>query len=199
MFETDGKPRALPRYRCGFSKTSCNRWRAACTVDSDGQPLHSWRTLILPYLDQQQLYESIDLSKPWNDPVNTEARSARISRYSCPSADGPAGHTTYMAMVGPRCAFRAAPQQLREITDGPSNTVLVIDASPAQSVHWMEPADSATAFFLKFGEKSDLSHSGGIQSVLADGTVRFLPATLPGKTRQAMSTIAGGENISEDD
>src|SRR5262245_5872973 len=38
----------------------------AYTVDRYGNPLHSWRTLILPYLDQQALYNSIDLSKAWD-------------------------------------------------------------------------------------------------------------------------------------
>ena len=38
----------------------------AYTVDANGNRLHSWRTLLLPYLDQQSLYESIDFSKPWN-------------------------------------------------------------------------------------------------------------------------------------
>ncbi|APZ94979.1 DUF1559 domain-containing protein [Fuerstiella marisgermanici] len=40
----------------------------AFTVNSDGHPLHSWRTLILPFMEQQALYDSIDLSKPWSDP-----------------------------------------------------------------------------------------------------------------------------------
>src|SRR5262245_49759347 len=46
----------------------------AYTVDAAGRPLHSWRTLILPYLEQEKLYQSIDLSKPWNDPANAQAR-----------------------------------------------------------------------------------------------------------------------------
>ncbi|HEY4260168.1 MAG TPA: DUF1559 domain-containing protein, partial [Schlesneria sp.] len=41
----------------------------AYTVDRHGKQLHSWRTLILPFLDQMPLYQKIDLSKPWDDPV----------------------------------------------------------------------------------------------------------------------------------
>src|SRR4029450_11476448 len=33
----------------------------AYTVDASGKPLHSWRTLILPYLEPRALYEKIDL------------------------------------------------------------------------------------------------------------------------------------------
>src|SRR5206468_2619679 len=38
----------------------------AYTTDSNGNALHSWRTLILPFLGERQLYESIDLAKPWD-------------------------------------------------------------------------------------------------------------------------------------
>ena len=34
----------------------------AYTVDAEGQPLHSWRTLILPYMDQKPLYDKLDLT-----------------------------------------------------------------------------------------------------------------------------------------
>jgi len=50
-----------------------NAMPPAFTTDVEGRPLHSWRTLILPFLKQKQLYESIDLSKPWNHPANAAA------------------------------------------------------------------------------------------------------------------------------
>lgn len=55
------------------------------TVDSAGKPLHSWRTLILPYIDYQDLYKKIDLSKSWNDPANAEVFKAHVKVYHCPS------------------------------------------------------------------------------------------------------------------
>ena len=170
----------------------------AYTVDANGKPLHGWRTLILPYLDQKPLYDSIDLSKPWNDPANAEAYATHLSAYVCPSTDMPDGYTTYLALVGPDCAFQAAqPQQLRDMQDGTSNTVLVIDASPIAAVHWMDPTDSANDFFLNVTDGTVLSHAGGFHALLGDGTVRFLPETLPQETRRALSTIAGGEEIGE--
>jgi type II secretory pathway pseudopilin PulG len=168
----------------------------ACTVDANGQPLHSWRTLILPYLDQKPLYETIDLSKPWNDPANAEAFSTHLSAYVCPSTDIPDCHTTYLALVGPECAFQPAqPRQFRDMTDGTSNIILVIDVAAADAVHWMDPTDSANQFFLNPVATTELSHTGGFQALLGDGTVRFLPEILPPETRQALSTIVGGEEI----
>ena len=36
----------------------------AYTTDEDGKPLHSWRVLILPFIEQRGLYESIRLDEP---------------------------------------------------------------------------------------------------------------------------------------
>lgn len=170
----------------------------AFTVDANGEPLHSWRTLILPYLDQKPLYDRIDLSKPWNDPVNAEAYSTTIHGYVCPSATRTEGYTTCLAMVGPENSFHPTePRVFQDFTDGLSNTIWVIDASPTEAVHWMDPRDSANSFFLTYNGKSGLSHPGGVHAAFADGSVRFLTDNLPTKTRRGLATIAGGEDISE--
>lgn len=168
----------------------------ACTVDADGTPLHSWRTLILPFLDQQPLFEKIDLSKPWNDPANAEAYATPVPAFVCPSTDIPAGHTTYQALVGPDCAFwPGQPRRIRDFKDGTSNSVLVVDASPSIAVHWMDPSDSARSFFLSFDEESEFPHSGGCHVLLGDGSVRFISGAVPKKTRTALSDIADGEAV----
>ncbi len=55
----------------------------AYTVDAEGNRLHSWRTLLLPYLEQQSLYAKIDLNKPWNDPANLAAVGDAIPKFMC--------------------------------------------------------------------------------------------------------------------
>ncbi|MBT5019775.1 MAG: DUF1559 domain-containing protein, partial [Planctomicrobium sp.] len=98
----------------------------AYTVDEAGNRLHSWRTLILPYVDQAPLYETIDLSKPWDDPVNAQAFEASLYAYQCPSATIEPGQTTYMAIVGDQHAFsETTGREISEIKDGTSNTVMV--------------------------------------------------------------------------
>ena len=58
----------------------------AYTVDAQGNRLHSWRTVILPFMELQGLHEQIDLQKPWDDPVNAAARGTQVQAYSCPSS-----------------------------------------------------------------------------------------------------------------
>jgi Protein of unknown function (DUF1559) len=48
----------------------------AYTVDAEGNKLHSWRTLILPLLEENSVYNTIDFSKPWDAPENNAARNA---------------------------------------------------------------------------------------------------------------------------
>ncbi len=107
----------------------------AYTVDAEGNRLHSWRTLILPYCDDTALFESIDLSKPWDDPANAEARETVVEYYQCPSAIHEEGLTTYLAVVGPECAFAGSvPRKLSEIKDGPSDTIAVVDVDADRAV-----------------------------------------------------------------
>jgi prepilin-type N-terminal cleavage/methylation domain-containing protein len=146
----------------------------AYTVAADGKPLHSWRTLILPYLEQKPLYDKIDLSKPWDDPANQAAYDSAVSVYQCPSANAPAGQTTYLAVVAPgSCLQPAKPRQMDEIIDGSSSTLIAMEMDLKRAVHWMSPADASEQAVLSFAEAKPLSHPRGAHGLLADGTIRF--------------------------
>lgn len=170
----------------------------AWTVDASGRPLHSWRTLILPFADQAPLYERIDLTKPWDDPVNAEAAKQTPSIYLCPSVEFDPGRTVYVAMVGEEAFLRpATPRAISEITDGTSGTVAVIEVNKAQAVPWMAPQDADLAMFVGLKSPTDSHHTGGAHVGMADGAVRFLASNLEEQTRQSLATVAGGEEIGE--
>ncbi|MGE5193057.1 MAG: DUF1559 domain-containing protein, partial [Deltaproteobacteria bacterium] len=170
----------------------------AYTVDADGKPLHSWRTLILPFLDQEPLYESIDLSKPWDDPANAEAFKTSLSVYHCPSDSSPQNHTTYLASVGSTGCFRLTePRLLSEITDGLSQTLMVVEVPSDRSVPWMSPKDADERLMLGLGPESKLAHTGGMNAALCDGSVRFLSTAIPAATRRALISIAGGDKVGD--
>ena len=42
----------------------------AYTADKDGKPLLSWRVLILPYVEQNELYKQFHLDEPWDSEHN---------------------------------------------------------------------------------------------------------------------------------
>lgn len=172
----------------------------AYTVDAEGKPLHSWRTLILPYIDQAALYAQIDLSKPWDDPSNAEAFKTPVSTYCCPSSQAPEGNTPYLAVVTLNSILR--PEQsltIKEVTDGTSNTIVVIEVPADQAVPWMFPQEADEALILSnFTSKNrKLQHAGGLHCLLADGTVRFLKQTITPATLKALLSATGNEQVGE--
>ncbi len=112
-------------------------------MDAQGRPLHRWRTLILPYLDQESLYQTIDLSKPWNDPANARALETHLAVFHRPGAAGPQNTTTYLASVAPQgCFIPKEPRRLADVTDAHDSTLMVIEADEGNGVPWMAPLDA---------------------------------------------------------
>lgn len=159
----------------------------AYTVDSNGQPLHSWRTLILPYLGEQSLYNSIDLSKPWDDPVNAQANRLVVRVYKCPSMrDQSSPATCYQVINDPASIFPGpTPINMRSITDGTSNTLMVVEAAPADAVPWMKPQDIPLANLLP---PSGTNHTGGYNVTMADGSVKFIASSINPPTLKSLMT-----------
>ena len=168
----------------------------AYTTDDSGRPLHSWRTLLLPYMEQEALYNSIDLSKPWDDPVNQAVSSTVVPAYACPSTGEATTMTVYQAIVDPSSAFPGAtPVRFRDIVDGTSHTILVTETSMADAVPWMSPQDSDVQKFTAVGQTQ---HTGGSNCVMCDGAVKLLSSSLDPTVRQSLVTRAGGETVSID-
>ena len=51
----------------------------------DGKPLLSWRVLILPFLDQQALYDQFHLDEPWDSPHNRTLIAKMPAIFRCPA------------------------------------------------------------------------------------------------------------------
>jgi prepilin-type N-terminal cleavage/methylation domain-containing protein len=164
------------------------------TVDADGRPLHSWRTLILPFMEQQALYDKIDLSKPWDDPANAAARAMRVPEYQCPSADIPANYTTYLAVVGnDHCFHPNHACRFADLKGGISGTAMVIEVAPKHAVHWMSPQDTDGKYLLNLTAESELAHDPGTHVVIADGSVQFVSHEVPlAERRDLARAVAPG-------
>jgi Protein of unknown function (DUF1559) len=169
----------------------------AYTTDANGKPLHSWRTLILPYLEEQRLYNLLDLTKPWDDPVNAEVfKLNRVSVYESPWATSSDHRTTYLAVVTPSSCLRPAePRPLSDVTDGLEQTIVVIEVDVDHAVPWMSPVDADEELVLSIGPKSQMDHSGDVwPAMFLDGMVRMLSVDMAAAERLALISIAGGDN-----
>lgn len=170
----------------------------AYTVDAEGRPLHSWRTLILPYLEQKALYESIDLAKPWDDAANAAAYNTLLEVYRCPSdpTDNVDKHlTTYLAVVTSDSAIRRAASLSHAELPAPSATLLVVDAAPSQATHWMSPVDADEKLLLNVDPKLKRQHNGDIWlAAYADGHVSAHSGSIDPRSLQAMITASADDN-----
>lgn len=118
----------------------------AITRDSDGNPMHSWRVLILPYLGEAELYSRIQLDEPWNGRSNAKLLQEMPKVYECPETlQGTASPlkfaTSYCVVIDERSCF--PPDRGRkksEITDGLASTLAIFEYDTGK-IPWMAPED----------------------------------------------------------
>lgn len=175
--------------------------------DENGKPKHSWRVLILPFLDQEALYREYRFDEPWDGPNNRRLADRMPRVYLCPSRAPPGySQTSYAMIVGPH-AFSDGPtgRTIKDIKNDPAKTIMLAEATRAE-INWLEPRDLSTesmAFEHKPSSvdqpssKTDISseHPGTYNVLFYNGEVRNLSATIDRKTLEAMLTIDGGEKI----
>lgn len=97
-------------------------------------------TLMLPYIEQQALSQTIDLKKTPDDRANAMARAIHIKTFEDPrdpiqQPDPASGPTSYQLVAGSKAAladnngvlYRESKVRLQELTDGTSNTMMAIN------------------------------------------------------------------------
>jgi hypothetical protein len=99
----------------------------------------SWRVHLLPYLDQTALYEKFHLDESWDSDHNKELISHMPEWFQTPEVTAE-GKTAFQVFVGKGTAFEEGRGLgIPDITDGTSNTLLVIETSPDSAGIWTKP------------------------------------------------------------
>jgi hypothetical protein len=161
---------------------------------ADGKPLLSWRVKILPFLEEQALYSEFHLDEPWDSEHNLKLLERMPAVYANPRVATLPGHTSYLLPYGEDTGWPEDALRLRDVTDGLSNTIAVVEASGEVAVPWTKPED------LDIDAYPDASWmpaggSGGTNIVMMDGSVRFLSALIDLETLRALFTKDGGESV----
>ena len=177
----------------------------AYTVDADGNKLHSWRTLLLPFLEQNALYKQIRLDEPWNSEHNRFYGKTIIPVYRCHNdafSNNPNAVTPYSVVVGRETPFmeNGKTNGFRDITDGTCNTVCLVER--ANPIPWMQPDDITFEEAVKGVGVSEKGigniHGDGCYITLCDGSVKFLKKSVDLKNFRAVLTKDGGESLTID-
>lgn len=168
----------------------------AFLCDADGNPLLSWRVLLLPYLMEQDLYEQFKLEEAWDGPNNKRLLNRMPAIYGL---DSPVQHdpytSFYQVFVGSQAAFEPCQGvSIGEFLDGPANTVLVIEAGEA--VPWTKPQD------LRYSPAEPIPRVGGhfagrCNFASADYTVRSFTKTANEQLVRKWITRNGREPLFE--
>jgi hypothetical protein len=165
--------------------------------DAKGKPMHSWRVLVLQFIDES-VYRDYSFDEPWNGPNNRKLMGPIAKAYHCPADSGKGDNTSYVAVVGPGTAWPGkTSSRMRDMRDGPDKTISVVEVADS-GINSMEPRDISfdqMDFHINGRPRGSISscHSRGPNVIFVDCGVRFLSETLPPETVRALLTTAGGE------
>ena len=215
---------ALEQTRCDVQRSTCknnlkqiglalhnyhqsyNSFPPAFVIGPDGTPWHSWRALILPFLEEKELAEKYRLDEPWNGPNNSKLLERRPEVFACRVYDGVPhvrkSHTNYLAVVSPETMWPGASSLgVSDIADEKWNTALVVEVRDA-GIPWLAPEDLSMEEAIvpptgDTGRRPSSIHTGASHVLFVDGTVRYVNFNVPPNTWKGILTRAGGEKIAD--
>lgn len=151
------------------------RYPNAAPQGPNGEKWLSWRVHILPYLEQNDLYEKFALEEPWDSPTNRPLVDLMPQVFAAPGMALEPGKTLIQVPIGPGTMFEDAKGRgLRNCVDGTSNTIQFVQVAPERAVYWTQPEDYAwDPASPAAGLKDD---DGMITVALADGSLKMFDA-----------------------
>lgn len=179
-----------------YANDNNGKYPPAFTKSAQGSPLLSWRVLILPYIEQQNLFNKFNQNEPWDGPTNKPLLSFMPKMYlSSSNYDvNTAFKTTFLAPVAKETVFSPLGGVTKNsVTDGFSNTILVVDADDDFATEWTRPVDlNVNSQNPALGLTA--SNPAGFMALFCDGSRKVVP-NRPYPNVWAMFTIGGGEQV----
>jgi type II secretory pathway pseudopilin PulG len=177
----------------------------AIVTDDNGNALYSGRVLLLPFMEQQSLYDQFDKSQAWDSPTNLPLSKTDIVTFIDPAATKRiSGQTDYLFVVGKGTVFEPKAgekgwlkRSMADLLDGTSNTMFMVEIKndiKNSGIHWSEPRD------LNISAPMPLppgNHPNVNLAVFYDGHTTAIIKNTPPQIIRDLSTSAGGEQIGD--
>jgi hypothetical protein len=193
---------ALHNYHAVF-----NVFPPAYVADKEGRPMHSWRVLLLPFLEKQALYDRYDFNERWDGPNNIKLLDEMPYEFRCHRnrATHPAltTWTSYVAMGGPGTIFPGAKSmRLDQVTDGTADTIMVAEVANVR-IPWTKPEDlDLRTMGLHINDRASASissnHPEGANVARVDTNCQFIRESMNAIQLRSHATIAGRETADPD-
>jgi hypothetical protein len=174
------------------------RFPPAASYDASGKPLLSWRVHILPFLENQALYNEFKLDEPWDSEHNRKLAQIIPAPYHNPAAGLKPGLTNYLVPTGAGTVFGGKESlRIQDIRDGSSNTIMVVGVAPDRAVIWTKPED------LEVKEAAPLTGliteaRKQFEATFCDGSVRVLTSAIDPKILWLLFQANDGQPINYD-
>lgn len=166
------------------------------TFDEHGNMLHSWETVLLPYI---YVEHKIDMEIPWNHPDNATNFKSLVPEYinldfRTQELFDEEGYGLSHYAANSRVLRANAPMKLEEVTDGTSNTIVIGEVNHAfrpwgDPANWRDPAIGLNRHDGFGGPPGN----GGTRFVMADGSVRSLSNDTDPAVVKALATPSAGD------
>jgi hypothetical protein len=148
---------------------------------------------LLPYIDQGPLYEQFKLDEAWDSEHNKALLEKMPDIYKLAGEPKP-GYTQVVAPAGKGFIVDGdAVRGLRDITDGTSNTIMVLTVKEDKAEPWTKPGglaiDPAKAAEILGGDAQ------GFLALFGDGSVQDSDPKMDAEKLKALLTISGGEPV----
>lgn len=183
-------------------------------------PDYSWGFHLLPYVEQQALWQSIDQSKSWRIEPNRTKASTTVSSFRCPSSivqfDGDCDYAGIQGASSganiPTTSWQFKPgimidgltlrQAIRaaDITDGLSQTAIIAecpDYFPEENGFWISGQNTLNQYTGIGSERSGIIswHTNGAFIAFADGSVDFKSNDTHVDVVKGFCTRSGNEGL----
>jgi len=171
-------------------------------VVSDNQPAMSWETQLLPWIEQQALFDAIDKSLPWDDPSNRTVFTSSILPFQSPNlptnliASSEHGLTGFSA--NKEIINDTKTMTFSDIKDGFSQTFFAAEIRENYPP-WGKPGNFRDLTLgLNTSPDGFGSHfRNGVNFVMADGKVIQLKEDTDISILKALSSPNGSETVKE--